>query len=70
MAGSISTHTAYIWKDIIEELIEQCQNIIVTVESVQEAGIVKEWAELSGRKTKLMENERDGFYDHWVCLIS
>lgn len=70
MAGSISTHTAYIWKDIIEELIEQCQNIIVTVESEQEAGIVKEWAELSGRKTKLMENERDGFYDHWVCLIS
>lgn len=70
MAGSISMHTAHIWKDILEELMEQCQNIIVTVESEKEAKIVKEWTESSGRKTSLMENERDGFYDRWVCLIS
>ena len=63
-------HTAHIWKEILEELTEQCQNIIVTVESEKEAQIVKEWAESSGRETTLMENERDGFYDHWVCLIS
>lgn len=70
MAGSISMHTAHIWKDILEELTGQCQDIIVTVESEKEAQIVKEWAESSGRKTSLMENEKDGFYDHWVCLIS
>ena len=70
MAGSISMHTAHIWKEILEELTEQCRNIIVTVESEKEAQIVKEWAESSGRETTLMENERDGFYDRWVCLIS
>ena len=70
MAGSISAYTSHIWKDILEELIGQCQNVIVTVESENEAQTVKSWAEALEKKVTLKENERDGFYDRWVCIIS
>jgi len=68
MAGNISNFTAPMWKAILGELFALTQESLITVETRQEAEMVKLWALGDGKKVELFENERDPFYDRWVIL--
>jgi hypothetical protein len=69
MAGSINNFNEYIWKAIVEETLKLTVKTLVTVETEKEAGRVKGWCIAKGREVKLFENNRDAFYDRWVCSI-
>jgi hypothetical protein len=70
MAGSINNFNEYVWKPIVAETLKLTLKTIVTVETEQEAKRVKEWCKVNGHSVKLFENNRDPFYDRWVCSIS
>jgi hypothetical protein len=70
MAGSINNFNEYIWKAIVDETIKLTDAIIVTVETEKEAERVKGWCASIGKIVKMFENNRDPFYDRWVCSIS
>ena len=70
MAGSINSFNEYVWKPIVTETLKLTLKTIVTVETEQEAIRVKEWCKVNGHGVKLFENNRDPFYDRWVCSIS
>ena len=69
MAGTIVDHTALMWRSILAELFAMTEETLVTVETEEEAEAVKMWALGDGKKVELFENDRDPFYDRWVCLI-
>ncbi len=69
MAGTIVNHTALMWRSILAELFAMTEETLVTVETEKEAEAVKMWALGDGKKVELFENDRDPFYDRWVCLI-
>ncbi len=69
MAGTIVNHTALMWRSILAELFAMTEETLVTVETEEEAEAVKMWALGDGKKVELFENDRDPFYDRWVCLI-
>jgi hypothetical protein len=43
---------------------------LVTVETEKEAERVRRWCVAQGREVRMFENNRDPFYDRWVCTIS
>jgi hypothetical protein len=69
MAGTINEYTALVWKGILKELMDLCQETMVTVESQKEADLVRLWALGAGRRARIVENMNDAFYDRWICLI-
>jgi hypothetical protein len=69
MAGSINDFNEYVWKAIVEETLKLTVEILVTVETRPEAERVKRWCVAKGREVNLFENERDAFYDRWVCSV-
>jgi hypothetical protein len=70
MAGSINNFNEYVWRPIVEETLKLTIETLVTVETEKEAERVKEWGMAKGRSVDLFENDRDAFYDRWVCSIS
>ncbi len=70
MAGSINNFNEYAWKAIFDETLKLTVKTLVTVETEKEAVRVKGWC--AGRRldVKVFENNRDAFYDRWVCSIS
>jgi hypothetical protein len=69
MAGSINDFNEYIWKVIVHETLKLTAETIVTVETEKEAVRVKGWCTAKGRDVRSFENNRDPFYDRWVCSI-
>lgn len=69
MAGTIANFTAPMWKAILGELFAMTDETLVTVESENEAETVRMWALGDGKKVEMFENERDAFYDRWVCIV-
>jgi hypothetical protein len=70
MAGSINDFNEYVWRPIVEETLKLTFETLVTVETEKEAKRVKGWCIAKGRSVELFENNRDAFYDRWVCSIS
>jgi hypothetical protein len=70
MAGSVNNFNEYVWKAIVEATLELTVETLVTVETRGEAERVKGWCLTKGRSVDLFENDRDPFYDRWVCSIS
>jgi hypothetical protein len=70
MAGSMNDFNEYVWKPIVEETLKLTVETLVTVETEKEAERVKRWCLAAGREVKLFENNRDAFYDRWVCSIT
>jgi hypothetical protein len=66
MAGSINDFNAFIWKQVIEQMLTLCQKLLVTVETEKEAHMVGNWCRSSGREVNVFENKRDAFYDRWA----
>lgn len=69
MAGTINDFTASMWKLILEELLALSSETLVTVETEREADMVSSWAREVDSTVEKFENDRDPFYDRWVCLI-
>jgi hypothetical protein len=69
MAGTIETTNAWIWQRIMEQVMVISETIMVTVGMEKESEYLVNWASERGRKVEVFENERDPFYDRWVCLI-
>ena len=69
MAGTIDHTARWCWEPIIEQLLVISERILVTVGMEKESDFVKEWATGRGRVVEVVENDRDPFYDRWVCLI-
>ena len=69
MAGSIIDLTAMMWKAILGELFAMTEETLVTVENEKEAEAVRMWALGDGKKVEMFENDRDAFYDRWVCVV-
>jgi len=69
MAGDINVGNSWIWKLIFEQVLQIADKVLVTVGSQEEAEQLRSWAEDRGRSPKVFENQRDPFYDRWVCSI-
>lgn len=69
MAGTIRDHTISMWEAILGELFDMTEESLVTVETAQEAELVRRWAGDAEKRAEVFENERDPFYDRWVCLV-
>jgi hypothetical protein len=70
MAGSMNDFNEYVWRPIVEETLRLTGETLVTVETEKEAERVKRWCVAQGREVRMFENNRDPFYDRWVCVIS
>lgn len=70
MAGSINDFNEYLWRAITEETLKLTEVTLVTVETKKEAERVKGWGVAKGRKVDVFENDRDAFYDRWVCSVN
>lgn len=69
MAGTIDHTATWYWELIIEQLLVISDRVLVTVGMEKESEFVAKWATERGRAVEVVENERDPFYDRWVCLI-
>lgn len=67
MAGKIGEYNSFLWRGIIQETLALSRETLITVETKEEAEMVKSWCK-PGRKVELFENERDPFYDRWVVI--
>ena len=67
MAGKIAEFNSFLWKQIIDDAFTLSSSTLITVETKEEADMVKKWCP-KGRKIKVFENDRDPFYDRWVIL--
>ena len=70
MAGSINDFNEHTWRSITEETLKLTAKTLVTLETEKEAERVKRWCIAKGRTVDLFENNRDAFYDRWVCSIT
>ncbi len=69
MAGDIGPGTSWTWQIIFEQVLQLGDHVLVTVGTQEEAEQLKAWAEAKGRTPRVFENERDPFYDRWVCAV-
>ncbi|MDD1771070.1 MAG: hypothetical protein LUO79_08300 [Methanomassiliicoccales archaeon] len=69
MAGEVHPHNQIIWKLLVEELLALTENTLITTGTEREAKLIADWARDRGRKVEALENEREAFYDNWVCDI-
>ncbi len=70
MAGTLNNFNEHVWKAIVWETLKLTAETLISVETQQEAERVKGWAVAKNREVRLFENNRDAFYDRWVCSIS
>jgi len=69
MAGDINVGNSWIWEIIFEQVLLVADRVMVTVGTQEEAELLRKWAEAKGREPRVFENERDPFYDRWVCSV-
>lgn len=69
MAGEIGVSNSWVWKAILEQVLELGDNVLVTVATKEEAEMLRQWAEAKDRHCKVLENTRDPFYDRWVLSV-
>jgi hypothetical protein len=69
MAGTIDLAASWFWEKIIDQMLVIADEIMVTVGMEKESQLVSKWATERGRVVEVFENQRDPFYDRWVCVI-
>ena len=69
MAGTIDLAASWFWEKIIDQMLVIADEIMVTVGMEKESELVSKWATERGRVVEVFENQRDPFYDRWVCVI-
>ncbi len=68
MMGEINMHSQELWQMLAGQIFSLADNVIITVGTEVEAGLVKDWGEKMGRKITVFENPKDPLYDRWVCV--
>ncbi len=69
MAGSINQFNTHVWRAIVDEVLQITDNTLITTETENEIKMVKLWVESSWKDAEVFENERDAFYDRWICIV-
>jgi hypothetical protein len=69
MAGEIGPHNHVFWRKIVNEMLELTDSTLITFGTEREARLVEGWAKEMNRRVEVLENQRDLFYDGWVCDI-
>jgi len=69
MAGEINSFTRGVWEEILGQLLHLAREAIITVGTEGEAQQIREWATGAGFGARIHENDRDPFYDRWVCEV-
>ncbi|HUT26565.1 MAG TPA: hypothetical protein VMW85_00760 [Methanomassiliicoccales archaeon] len=69
MAGDINIINSWTWKLIVDQILELADNIIMTVATEEEVKFMEQWCHDKGRTCTIFENQRDLFYDRWVCSV-
>jgi hypothetical protein len=69
MAGEINPFTRGTWEKILGQLLHLAREAIVTVGTEGEAQQIRKWATGGGFGIRIHENDRDPFYDRWVCEV-
>jgi hypothetical protein len=70
MAGDINVVNSHIWHRVFDQVLEVADSVLVTVGTKEEVEKLRTWSEEKGRPCRVFENDRDPFYDHWVCSVS
>jgi hypothetical protein len=69
MLGEIHSFTLGMWEEILGQFLHLAREAIVTVGTEGEARQIREWATARKAGVRIHENDRDPFYDRWVCEI-
>jgi len=69
MAGTLDPTNEWVWKRIMDQILVVAERAMITVGMEGETEFIVKWCQEKGREVKVFENERDPFYDRWVCLI-
>jgi hypothetical protein len=69
MAGEINPFNSLLWRGVVEQILDLTDRTIITTGTEKEAKLLEEWTLKDGRAVRRFENNRDPFYDHWVCDI-
>ncbi|MDD1660162.1 MAG: hypothetical protein LUQ62_03050 [Methanomicrobiales archaeon] len=69
MLGEINSFTAGMWEEILGQFLLLAREVIITVGTEGEAQRVGEWVSAGGAEVRIHENDRDPFYDRWVCEV-
>lgn len=67
MMGEINTHTQELWQQLVFQILSLADNVIITVGTEPEAGLIRKWGEETGGAVAVFENPKDPIYDRWVC---
>ena len=68
MMGEINIFSADMWHLITAGLFSVTDETLITVGTEPETRLIQEWGNEAGRIVEIIENHRDPFYDHWVCV--
>ncbi|MGD0057714.1 MAG: hypothetical protein ABSB83_07750 [Methanomassiliicoccales archaeon] len=69
MAGEINPFNSLLWTGVVKQVLDLTSRAIITTGTEKEAKLLEEWAVEEDREVNRFENDRDPFYDHWVCDV-
>lgn len=69
MAGEIIGYNADMWEGIVDQLLSLTDEVLITLGTEQESGMVRTWCLEREKSIEIFENDRDPLYDRWCCLI-
>ncbi|MDD1634539.1 MAG: hypothetical protein LUQ58_02955 [Methanomicrobiales archaeon] len=69
MAGEINTFTAGMWEEILGQFLQLVGDAVITVGTEAEVQQIRDWTG-AGSEVLVRGNDRDTFYDRWVCQVS
>ncbi len=68
MMGEINAHTQDLWQQLVFQIFSLADEVLITVGTEPEAGLVRSWGDEMGRAVTVSENPKDPIYDRWVCV--
>jgi len=68
MAGEITPFNSIPWRRLTHEVLSLSKRAILTTGTEKEGSMLRQWAVEKGWEAELIENDRDAFYDRWVCI--
>jgi hypothetical protein len=69
MMGEINSFTREMWEQIVDELLLETSETLITVGTEKEAELIREWGLIRDRTVEIHENPADPIYDLWVCTM-
>ncbi len=68
MMGEINLHSQELWQQLVSQIFSLAGEVLITVGTEPEAGLIRKWGEEMGKKVMVSENPKDPIYDRWVCV--